>query len=273
MCWKAPPVLFFAVVLVVSSVARAGMVSLAPSKDNTLIEQTDPGNQLSNGQGDVFAGRTGQPSGSIRRGLLAFDVAGNVPAGSIITGVTLTIREVSGLNGDSIVELHRALQDWGEGASFQPGGMGAAAQDGDATWMYTFYDFDDPTSSPTWSTPGGDYSPTVSASTILYDQFAPGPIFPPNSSFSWSSASNPQILADVQSWLDSPAGNFGWLLLGDESIGQTAKRLGSGESATPPQLLITYVPEPASGVILASGSFLAAACGLLSRRNTRRKRP
>ncbi|MCI0492260.1 MAG: hypothetical protein L0Z07_04915, partial [Planctomycetes bacterium] len=252
--------------------ARAGMVSLAPSKDNTLIQQTDPGSQLSNGQGDVFVGRTGQPSGSVRRGLLAFDIAGNVPAGSIITGVTLTIRETTGNNGDRVLALHRVLQDWGEGASFHTGGTGAAAQDGDATWLYTYYDFNNPASSPTWSTPGGHFSPTVSASTIVYDQFAPGPILPPGSSFSWLSTSDPQMLADVQSWLDNPAANFGWILLGDESVGNTAKRVGSGESATPPELVITYVPEPATWALSASGSLLAVS-GMLCRLQRRRKRP
>ena len=32
--------------------------------------------------------------------------------------------------------------------------------------------------------------------------------------YTWSSA---QMVADVQGWLDNPASNFGWLMLGDES--------------------------------------------------------
>ena len=32
------------------------------------------------------------------------------------------------------------------------------------------------------------------------------------------------MVADVQSWLDNPATNFGWLVLGDESDILTAKR-------------------------------------------------
>ena len=48
--------------------------------------------------------------------------------------------------------------------------------------------------------------------------------------------------ADVQSWLDDPASNFGWLVLGDESEIATAKRFDTRESASPPVLTIIYRP-------------------------------
>ena len=35
--------------------------------------------------------------------------------------------------------LHRLLADWGEGASSSPGGTGAPAMPGDATWIHSFY--------------------------------------------------------------------------------------------------------------------------------------
>ena len=50
-------------------------------------------------------------------------------------------------------------------------------------------------------------------------------------------------MADVQSWLDSPAANFGWLLLGNESISQTTKRFDSKdneEEANRPVLAVEY---------------------------------
>ena len=49
------------------------------------------------------------------------------------------------------------------------------------------------------------------------------------------------MIADVQSWLDSPANNFGWLILGDESGIATAKRFDTRESTDPPVLAIQYV--------------------------------
>jgi hypothetical protein len=210
---------------------------------------------LSNGLGDIFVGRTNQdPSGppmiSIRRGLIQFDIAGAVPAGATITDVSLTLRDVMGLNGDRPTSLHRTLQDWGEGTSFQGGGMGAPATDGDATWLYRFYNAANPALSPTWTTPGGDFSPTVSASTIVSDDLGGGQLF------TWTGAG---MVADVQSWLNNPSTNFGWLLMGTETATQTAKRLNSGESTTspnqPPVLTITFVPEPAS-LILVVGALV-----------------
>ena len=56
-------------------------VQLAPSKDNTLYE--DASGNISNGAGDyLFAGTTATAaSGAIRRGVIAFDIAGSIPAG------------------------------------------------------------------------------------------------------------------------------------------------------------------------------------------------
>ena len=249
--------------------AHAATTQLAPSKDNTLIQQTNPASQLSNGLGDISAGRTNQDGQgtatiSIRRGLVAFDVAGNVPPGATITSVLLTMREVTGLDGDPTVGLYRVLQDWGEGNSFQNGGAGAAAQNGDATWLYTFFNAANPPASPTWSTPGGNFAAAVSNSAIVFDDLGAGQLF------SWSSASNPQMLADVQSWLDNPATNFGWALLGDESKGQTTKRFNSGESTlapnVPPALTINYhVPEPA-GLALWTIAAICMACAVFARK-------
>jgi hypothetical protein len=44
------------------------------------------------------------------------------------------------------------------------------------------------------------------------------------------------MVADVQSWLNSPGSNFGWLVLGDESVAGSAKRFDTRESASPPVL-------------------------------------
>ena len=205
-----------------------------------MIQQTNPSAQLSNGLGDIFAGRTNQAAAiSIRRGLMYFDVAAAIPSGSTITDVKLTMRDVMGLNGDRVTTLHRVLQDWGEGTSYQSGGMGAAATNGDATWLYTFYNAATPALSPLWTTPGGDFDPLVSGSTIVSDDNGGGQFF------EWAGAG---MVADVQNWLDNPSGNFGWLVQGDESTNQTAKRFNgrtlnnAGDVA--PVLLVTYVPEP-----------------------------
>jgi hypothetical protein len=50
------------------------------------------------------------------------------------------------------------------------------------------------------------------------------------------------MVVDVQSWLDNPAYNFGWLVLGDESTIATSKRFDTRESTSPPVLTIEYTP-------------------------------
>lgn len=259
-----------AALLILAARVPAETIVLNPARDNTLIQRTDPGQQLSNGQGDLFVGRTNQDGQgpatiSIRRGLIYFDVAAEVPAGATILSVTFSMRDVMGLNGDHPADLHRLLQDWGEGASFFQGGQGAPPENGDATWLYTFYNSADPGSSPTWTTPGGDFASQVSGTATISDDLGGG------QTFTW--ASSPGMVADVQSWLDNPASNFGWLIQGNESAGQTAKRLNSRESAFAPQLTVEYVPEPGGLALAATGMLLLLLGTLLRRRLSSVQRP
>src|SRR5207248_8531965 len=48
------------------------------------------------------------------------------------------------------------------------------------------------------------------------------------------------MAADVQSWLDDPASNFGWLVLGNEATSTTSKRFDTRETTTPPVLTVEY---------------------------------
>ena len=207
------------------SLAVAQLANINPIKDNTLYQYDPAEGDVSNALGNhFFAGETGM--GELRRGVLAFDIAGNIPAGSTILGVTLSLNmSRTGLNDARNIELHKMLADWGEGTSVAPGeeGDGAPATTNDATWRHRFFD------TIFWTTEGGDFSGTVSATQSV------GPV----GVYTWSSS---QMRADVQSWLDDPASNFGWLVLGDESDISTAKRFDTRESASPPVLSIIYRP-------------------------------
>ncbi|HEX8137919.1 MAG TPA: DNRLRE domain-containing protein [Pyrinomonadaceae bacterium] len=201
---------------------------LQASKDNTLIES--PKGELSASISPTFfVGRTGQAAGSIRRGLIAFDVAGALPPGARITSVKLTLNMKLSAGGGrpSQVSLHRVAADWGEGKSNAAGGRGAPAAEGDATWIHNFY----PKS--LWAKPGGDYVAKESAAQAVAGIGA----------YTWGTTA--QMVADVQEWLDSPKKNFGWLLLGDETQGATAKvfqSLQSEDAQARPQLTVTFTP-------------------------------
>ncbi len=205
------------------SATLAVTVSLSPQKDNTLYE--DAAGQLSNGQGVyLFAGLT--QSNNLRRGLIAFDLS-SIPANATITGATLSmfLFQSGPFPGAVDISLSKVSRDWGEGASNagEPGGGGVQAEPGDATWLHTFY------SSVLWTTPGGDFSATASATT---------PITTDNMTYTWSGSG---LIADVQSWVSNPATNFGWVIRGNEVDPGTAQRFNSGENpSNPPQLTVTY---------------------------------
>src|SRR6266436_7081804 len=202
--------------------ASAAIIVINRSKDNTLYEYDPAEGDHSNGAGfHFFAGENGM--GELRRGVLAFDIAATIPAGSTITAVTLSMNMSMTPAGAETVVLHKLLADWGEGTSHAPMGEGdgAPATPNDATWRHRFFD------TILWTTQGGDFSATVSASQSVSVE---GP-------YTWSSS---QMVADVQDWLDNPAGNFGWLVLGDEKPTLTTKRFDTRESASPPVLTIQY---------------------------------
>jgi hypothetical protein len=209
-----------------SSVTVADVANVSASKDNTLYE--DAQGDVSNGAGDyLFAGQSNV--GVVRRALLHFDIAAALPSGSTINSVTLTLALSRTLTGDVSFSLHTVSQDWGEGASDAPlnEGAGTTAATNDATWLHTFYN------TATWTTPGGDFNPTPSATATVGSTLT---------TYSWTST---QMATDVQNWLDTPASNFGWILIGGETVNATAKRFASRTNpvtANQPVLVIDYTP-------------------------------
>src|SRR5262249_10149697 len=148
---------------------------------------------------------------SPRRGLLDFDIAGNVPAGATITGVQLTLflGQVAGSGGggggDSTprtIELHLLTANWGEGitglgSTIAGSGMGFPANNGDATWNARMFP------GTLWASPGGDFAASASGSTIV-DTVV-------NNGYVW--LSTPALVSNVQGWLNNPASNFGWAVI------------------------------------------------------------
>src|SRR5262249_1094783 len=158
-----------------------GTVNINPSKDNTLYEYDPDDGDLSNALGvHFFAGETALSQA--RRGVLAFDIAHNIPPFAVITAASLSLNMSNTTTKRAyVMELHKVLANWGEGTSDATGeeGRGAPATPNDATWRHTFFD------TLFWTTEGGDFSATVSASQSV------GPL----GHYVWSSA---QMVADVQ---------------------------------------------------------------------------
>jgi hypothetical protein len=206
--------------------AFAETATLQPSKDATLIESAT-GN-LANGSGPaIFAGRISASTDPRRRALLAFDIAGSIPAGSVITGVTLSLN-LSQMNaGPVTIRLHKVIADWGEGPSIASGGGGALSMPGDSTWLHRFY------ADLFWAVPGGDFDLSPSANAAV-DQ--PGV-------YAWGSTVT--MVSDVQGWLDHAQTNFGWMLIGDETRPTTVKRFDSREAldaGSRPHLEVEFLP-------------------------------
>ena len=124
---------------------------------------------------------------------------------------------------------------WGEGTSDATGeeGGGAAATIGDATWIHS--------SNPVlWTNVGGDFVAAASDTQSLNA----------NGNYNWSS---PAMVTDVQSWVNDPSTNFGWLLRGNEATIATSMRFASHENAVgAPSLSVdfTAVPEPSQCLVL-----------------------
>jgi hypothetical protein len=216
--------LMFAVATMPCMVALADSVSLGSAADATLIQE--PTGEYALGAAyNVYAGRIGDNGGAtIRRGLMRFNFSA-IPAGSTITSVTLRLYMSQTQSGSQSVGMHRCSLAWTEGTAFAFGGAGTNAGIGDSTWNYQVY--------PTvpWPTPGGAFAATASATKAVS---AVG-------FYSWSSTA--ALVADVQSWVNNPASNHGWVLKGNEAASTTVKRFESREAAAnQPLLVVNYLP-------------------------------
>jgi len=201
-----------------ASTAQQELV-LTPSKDNTLFETTN--GSTSNGAGaSLYFGLTNR--GSIRRALMAFDVAANLPAGATVESAALQITVEKTIVGAKSVSAHRVQRDWGEGTSVGAG-AGASATENDATWIHTFF------SAESWQTPGGDFD----AGTLTSGSVGTGTVLLPSTA---------ELVSVVQSWLDTPDQNFGIILVGDENTSPSTKAIGSRENTggDAPQLQLTF---------------------------------
>lgn len=235
--------------------APAATIVLAADRDTSIFANS-VNNSLGGGPG-FFSGTNA--NASPRRALLSFDLS-SLPANAVITDVRLilTLALVSGGSpGSATIGLYDLSRNWGEGTvgSTATGvgstGNGFTADPGDATWNAAA------TPGTTWTTPGGDHAATASGSLLLNGTTV-------GTAYTW--LSTPQMVADAQSWYNSPGTNHGWELINaNETTANSVYAFYSsewhsfagGNAAQEPALEVTYtVPEPCAGLWLAAASAL-----------------
>jgi PKD repeat protein len=212
-------------------------VELDAFKDATLYEDSG---DTANGAGSyLFTGVTESRNGAMeRRALLAFPVSESIPAGSKIIAVSLQLTVSRTISGPQSVGLHRVTEGWQEGSSDPIGqeGGGTTAVSGDTTWSHRDYP------DTTWSNAGGSFDAAASSTASIDDLGT------------YTFESTPQLIADVEAWLDDPSDNHGWALVMSQAPTGSAKRFNSRENGTAsarPLLKLTYesqeVEAPVAG--------------------------
>lgn len=208
--------------------ALADIVSFEPAADTTIFQNAS--GELGNGAGIfLWCGRTGSRGGStVSRTLIRFDLS-SIPAGSTINSAQLKLRleQASPTGGTRTSTAHKLLLSWGEGPASASAGTGTAPGTGDATWNFRAFPV------APWTTPGGDFVAAPSASVAI------------STTTLSPSFLGPGMIADVQSWVASPATNFGWIIRGVENVDGTARKFSSREISVPasrPVLVVDFTP-------------------------------
>ncbi len=211
-----------------TSTADTGMMSLNPNNNMGRLAT-------------VPVGALANQAGHKARALFRFDPAALIPPGSVVTNVTLRLnvsKEASSGTADT-VGLHRMIQAWGEGTKTTQNN-GSSATAGEASWNWRQFN------SATWGEPGGqadvDFAASPSA-TVTWNN--PG---------AYTFPSSPALVADVQSWIDAPASNQGWMVKSTDETGRTGKRIVTHDSSSTtqkPQLIVQYTP-PSTDPVLQS---------------------
>lgn len=215
--------------------AHGETLVLPAARDATLFE-SEFGDTASGAGNYLFAGMTAQ--NLARRALIQFDLSA-LPDGATILDARLRLHMSRTATSGVLVDLHRVTRGWSEGLSapFGEEGAGVPAEPGDVTWLHTRFDWETP---EYWDRPGGDFIDDSSATTVVYG----------NGYYDWHDA---PMIDDLRGWVQDPETNAGWILLGEETTPQTAKRFGSRthpDETVRPQLIVDFVRIPEPGNLL-----------------------
>lgn len=198
-------------------------IQLAASQDTTIYNVAT--GDLSNGAGEYLVVGGAEGFAAARRALVSFNVAGaGIPEGSTILDAVLTLHAAEVTGDATRVGLHPIAKSWGESTTDASGNEfeGVPAGVRDATWLFSLFD------STGWASAGGDFGGESAGVTVNGI-----------GTWQWSSAG---VVADVQSWLDNPNDNFGWMIKSAEASGSIRGFISRDNAniALRPTLEITY---------------------------------
>lgn len=178
---------------------------------------------------------------AVRRGLVRFNLS-SIPAGAVVTSAVLrlTVTRVPATGAvNSNFDLYRLLASWGEGTNI--GNAGSPAMAGQATWNARLF------GSASWTVPGAasDAAATASASAAVGATL--GQVV------AWSGAG---LVNDVQLWVNTPAQNFGWLLMSQaEGSSRSVRGFAARESGVSMGTLEVGYAPPGGNVLPAVSIF------------------
>ena len=174
--------------------------------------------------GEILIKNTQETPDGRTAGLVRFDIS-TMPAGQTITDAKLRLNLESSDTGPFDVDLYKMLTTWVEA---------------EVTWNSA-------STGVAWGVAGAlgaaDVAAAVSATTPISSSDA-------GSYVEWS------VTGLVSDWYNAPAGNHGVRVWSDDLLPQHYQWVnfwGDEYGAAPPELEITYVPEPASMCLLAMG--------------------
>ncbi len=199
------------------SFAQSKTVTITGIKNiqDTVLFSGDTGKN-SNVTTELRAGMSGPNNPGIHRSLIRFNLS-SIPSNAVISAVTVQLictRIPKHAETVSVTqEFHRVISSWA---------ISKKTSSATPTWLFCSYP------SLKWTTPGGDFVDTPSASVIVNKI---GTVI-------WTSQN---LTADVQGWVKKTFPNYGWILLGDEKVSRSVRNYGSSEdTANSPTLYISF---------------------------------
>jgi MYXO-CTERM domain-containing protein len=232
---------------------RSALSLAVPATDDTFINSSSPDNN--NGKStSIYTGRNGMDG--MMRGLLRFTMPA-LQGRAMVTSAELRMTTRGTGTGEAQPPTAATLQLEAIGAPWVSGnGIGNSQMSftvgqpcGGGVVGATWNDADCAAPTP-WTTPGGSVAGSVRATADV-----PATI---GAVVSW--ASTAAMVSDVQSWIDDPASNHGWLVRSSTESTMGAQRFSSGEATTNiPELRISFSCKP--GFVEDPTSFCAGAGG------------